>query len=210
MLRAVSQMVTSSDAATRMMTVATAIHRRHAAQSSALVMGILAARALDDVVIPIARAVNAPKPMRSTRRTSRLLGGEVLPPSVEELHRLVGQRLRLHVSPPARHLSGDVPAMLSVGLAVRQSPQPPDDAADGPGREGGDGRARRRLVERAELVGEAGHRAADADAARLHAAAHVVDGAAHDDVAVDHRAPAADLDEALGVAVLLGEYALLV
>ena len=47
-------------------------------------------------------------------------------------------------------------------------------------------------------------------AAGAHAPAHVVDGAALHDVAVDDRAPAADLHETLRVAVVLGEDALLV
>src|SRR5439155_15291432 len=54
------------------------------------------------------------------------------------------------------------------------------------------------------------HRAADAPAAGPHAAAHVVDGASIHDIAVDHRALAADLDQALLVAVLPGELPLLV
>src|SRR4029077_2824114 len=85
-----------------------------------------------------------------------------------------------------------------------------DDRAHTSGREGRDDRAGGRLVERAELVGEAGHRAPDADAPGPHAAAHVIDGAPLHDVAVDHRAPAADLHEALGVTIVLGEDAFLV
>src|SRR5262249_52888687 len=71
-------------------------------------------------------------------------------------------------------------------------------------------RAGRRLVEGAELVREAGHRAADADTAGAHAAAHVVDRTPNDDVAVDDGTPASDLDETLRIAVVLGEYPLLV
>src|SRR6266542_4539343 len=73
-----------------------------------------------------------------------------------------------------------------------------------------DPRARRLVHERHELVGEAGHRAGDADPADVRAAADAVDPAALGDVALHHRAPAAELDQALGRAVLGGEVALLV
>ena len=71
-------------------------------------------------------------------------------------------------------------------------------------------RAGRLVHERHELVGEAGHGAADADAADVGAAADAGHPAALGDVAVDHRPPAADLHQALGRAVLVGEVALLV
>ena len=71
-------------------------------------------------------------------------------------------------------------------------------------------RARRLVHERHELVGEAGHGAADADAADVGAAADAGHPAALGDVAVDHRTPAAQLHDALGRAVLVGEIALLV
>src|SRR5215216_1874546 len=68
-----------------------------------------------------------------------------------------------------------------------------------------------RLVhERHELVREPGHGAADADAAHVGAAADAVEPAPLGHVALDHRPPAADLDQALGGAVLGGEVALLV
>src|SRR6476620_2431816 len=68
-----------------------------------------------------------------------------------------------------------------------------------------------RLVhERHELVGEPRHRAADADPADVRAAADAVDPAPLRDVALDHRAPAPELDDALLRAVLGGEVALLV
>src|SRR5215470_7539566 len=72
------------------------------------------------------------------------------------------------------------------------------------------GRARGLVHERHELVREAGHRAGDADAAHVRAAADAVDPAPLGYVALDHRAPAAQLDQALGRAVLGGELALLV
>src|SRR6516162_1030135 len=59
------------------------------------------------------------------------------------------------------------------------------------------GRARGLVHERHELVREAGHRAGDADAAHVRAAAHAVDPASLGHVALDHRAPAAQLDQAL-------------
>src|SRR6266540_2265991 len=89
-------------------------------------------------------------------------------------------------------------------------PQGADDAAvetAGGGRDLGAGGF---VHERHELVGEAGHGAADADAADVGAAADTVDPAPLRDVAFDHRAPAAQLDQALGGAVLGGELSLLV
>src|SRR5919112_2419624 len=68
-----------------------------------------------------------------------------------------------------------------------------------------------RLVhERHELVREPGHGAADADAAHIRAAADAVEPAPLGDIALDHRAPAPELHDALGRAVLGGEVALLV
>src|SRR4249919_1163502 len=64
--------------------------------------------------------------------------------------------------------------------------------------------------ERHELVGEARHRAADADAADVGAAADSVDPTSLGDVALDDRTPAAELDDALRRAVLLREVPLLV
>src|SRR4029079_19527052 len=54
------------------------------------------------------------------------------------------------------------------------------------------------------------HRAADADAADVGTAADTVDPAPFGNVALDDRAPAAELDDALRRAVLLREVALLV
>ena len=67
-----------------------------------------------------------------------------------------------------------------------------------------------RVHERHVLVGEAGHRARHADAADVRAAADAVDPAADRDIALDHRALAAELDQAAVIgAVLGGELALL-
>src|SRR6266545_2413595 len=210
MLRAVTQMVISRPAATRTTADATSIHSRQAAHKSAPVIAVLTAGALVDVVPAVAGSIDAPEAILLTGRPSRLLGGHVLPLAVEELDRPVRERLRLDVRPSAGDLAGDVPAMLAIGLPVGEPPQSPDDTAHGPGRERRHGGAGWRFVERAELVGEAGHRAADAHAAGLHATTHVVDGPALNDVAVDDGPPAPDLDEALGISVVLGEDALLV
>src|SRR5262245_7199320 len=58
-------------------------------------------------------------------------------------------------------------------------------------------RAGRLIHERHELVGKPGHGAADANAADIRTAADAVDPTATRHVAVDHRAPAAELDDAL-------------
>src|SRR5581483_7097413 len=92
------------------------------------------------------------------------------------------------------------------GEAPQAADHRPVHAAGG----GGHGRARRLVHERHELVRAAGHRAGDADAAHVRAAAHAVDPAALGHVALDHRTPAAQLDQAARRAVLGGELALLV
>ena len=107
-------------------------------------------------------------------------------------------------------MPGLAPLGLLVDGLVGDPPQPPDHGAvDAAGRRGHPP-AGRLVHERHELVGEARHRAADADAADVGAAADAVDPAPLGDVAVDHRAPAAELHDALGRAVLGGEVALLV
>src|SRR6476661_10899321 len=105
------------------------------------------------------------------------------------------------LGPPARflvqRLGGDAPKPLD-GPAV-------DRAA--PSREL---RARRLVHERHELVREARHRAPDADAAHVRAAADPVDPAALRHVAVDHRPPAAGRYQTLRRVVIECEVALLV
>src|SRR5271166_2232021 len=71
-------------------------------------------------------------------------------------------------------------------------------------------RSRRFVHEGHELVREPGHRAGDADAAHVRAAAHAVDPAPLGHVALNHGAPAAQLDQALSRAVLVGEVAFFV
>src|ERR1700712_3548513 len=78
-------------------------------------------------------------------------------------------------------------------------------------RRGGRDLAARWLVhERHELVGEARHRAPDADAAHVRAAADAVDPAALRHVALDDRTPASELHDAFRRAVLSREITLLV
>src|SRR6478736_10473283 len=102
------------------------------------------------------------------------------------------------------------PARLLVDGRVGDRPHAADERAVD-ARDRRRQRAARRLVhERHELVGEAGHRAADADAADVGAAADARHPAALGDVAVDHRPPAADLHLALGRVVVAREVALLV
>src|SRR5262245_32223536 len=153
MLRAVSQIVTSNAAATRITPAATTIQSRQAAQSSASPIAVLPACAAVDVVAPVSRAIPTPEPLLLAGRPAGLLGSQVLPHAVRELHGPVRRGLRLDVCPAARHLTHNVPTVLAVGLAVGEPPEPPNDSAHTLGGEGGDDGAGRGLVERAELVG---------------------------------------------------------
>src|SRR3954468_3227412 len=117
---------------------------------------------------------------------------------------------------PARGVAGGElvavvpPLRLLVDRLVRDAPQAADRRAVHAGDERRDAAARRLVHERHELVGEARHRAADAEAAAVWAAADARHPAALGDVAVDDRPPAADLHEALRRVVVVGEVALLV
>src|SRR5262245_38163617 len=162
MLRAVSQIVTSKAAATTITTTATSIQRRQDAQSSASPIGVLPSCAAVVAVAPVPRAIAAPEALLLAGWPARLLGSQVLPHVVEELHRAIRRRLRLDVRPAARHFPRHVPAVLTVGLSVREPPEAPDHPAHALGGKGGEGGAGRRFVERTELVGESGHRAPDA------------------------------------------------
>src|ERR1044071_2658854 len=100
-------------------------------------------------------------------------------------------------SPGALRAGGQFAAALTpLGLAVERVSRDLAEAAHrvAVGRDRGRGElAAGRLVhERHELVGEAGHRAADADAADVGATADAVHPAALGDVALDRRAPAAE------------------
>src|SRR5512146_962100 len=102
------------------------------------------------------------------------------------------------------------PGRLLVSRALGEAAQRADDravhSAGGAGHPG----TGWLVHERHELVREARHGAGDADAADVGAAADPVDPPALGHVALDHRSPAAQLDQALGGAVLLGEHAFLV
>src|SRR5581483_352682 len=102
------------------------------------------------------------------------------------------------------------PARFLVLRLGRDAPQGPDDPAVEAAGGGGDLGAGRLVHEGHELVGEARHGAADADAADVGAPTDAVDPAPLRDVALDHRPPAAQFHQALGRAVLGGELALLV
>src|SRR5947208_13607599 len=102
------------------------------------------------------------------------------------------------------------PLGLLVDGVVGDAAQLADNGAVGAARGRGDLAAGRLVHEGHELVGEAGHGAGDADAADVGAAADAVHPAALGDIAVADRSPAAQLDEALGRAVLRGKIPLLV
>src|SRR5207248_11226951 len=102
------------------------------------------------------------------------------------------------------------PLGLFVGGLRGEAAESADHGAVHRARGGGDLGPGWLVHERHELVREAGHGAGDADAADVRAAAHAVDPAALGHVALDHRAPAAELDQALGRTVLGGEVAFLV
>src|SRR6478752_9655422 len=74
--------------------------------------------------------------------------------------------------------------------------QAADHRAVEAGRGGGELSTRRLVHERHELVGEARHGAADADAAHVRAATDTVDPPALGDVAVHDGTPTAELDDA--------------
>src|SRR5688500_2693285 len=210
MPRAVRQMTMSSTAAMTITSAATPIHSRHEAQSSASVILRPLRDAVVDVVALHTGPLRAPEALLLARTPARLPRTPVLPLLIEELHRLEPDTLTGDVAPAARHVVRPVPADLAARVPVAETAEAPNDPADAARHRGRDDAAGRRLVERRELVGEPRHRARDADAPRLHATAHVIDRAALDDVAVNDRAPAANLDEALRAAVLVREQALLV
>src|SRR5215471_2139270 len=102
------------------------------------------------------------------------------------------------------------PLRLLVGGLGREAAERPDDRPVQGARGRRHLRARRLVHERHELVGEPRHRARDADPADVRAPADAVDPAALGHVALHDRPPAAQLDQALGRAVLGGELTLLV
>src|SRR5262249_37566025 len=199
-----------SPAAMSTTTAPTATQSVHAFHRSVSFIGLLPRAGFVAIVGARARAVGAPETILAPGRPPRPLRTEVLPLFVEEVIGAVQQASAADVPPATRHVLVLVPPPFAICRAVAQSPQPADDRAERARAVGRDERARRRLVERRELVGEARHRAADAHTARLHAPAHVIDRAALDDVAVDDGSPAADLDQALGIAVVMREDAFFV
>src|SRR3954451_10186073 len=102
------------------------------------------------------------------------------------------------------------PLRFLVDGDVGDAAHPPDEGPVWLDDHAGEAATWRLVHERHELVREAGHGAADADAADVGAAAHAVHPAALGHVAVDDRPPAADLHLALRRVVVAGEVALLV
>src|SRR5215208_803671 len=93
-----------------------------------------------------------------------------------------------------------------VGVPAHQ----PDERSVGLDHHSGDRGAGWLVHERHELVGEAGHRAGDADSPDVRAAADPVHPATLRHVAVDDWPPATELHEALGRVVVVREVGLLV
>src|SRR5215468_11515543 len=106
--------------------------------------------------------------------------------------------------------AGSTPLRFLVERVDGPSAQRADHRAVEAARRRRDAAAGRLVHERHELVGEARHRAADADAADVGAAADAAHPAALGHVAFHHRTPAAELDDAFRRAVFLREVALLV
>src|SRR3954470_7824726 len=138
--------------------------------------------------------------MSTMRPASGLTGSRVAAMSVPPAWVVACRQLRL-VVPPLRFL---------VDGRVGHRAQAPHRLAVEADHARGHAAAGWRVHERHELVREAGHRAADADAAHVRASADAGHPASLGDVAVDHGSPAADLHEALGRVVVVGEVALLV
>src|SRR5216683_3201094 len=143
---------------------------------------------------PVSSAVVMGRPLflAAARGTARLRGSPGLLEARQEL-----------VAPLA-------PLGLLVGGLGGEAAKSADHGAVHHAGRRGDLRSRRLVHERHELVREARHGARDADAAHVRAAAHAVDPAALGHVALDHGPPAAQLDQALGRAILAGEVTLLV
>src|SRR5215212_6163792 len=118
--------------------------------------------------------------------------------------------------PPTRVVAGrELPLVVAplgflVDRGVGHAPELADQGPVGRDQGRGGGCARRLVHEGHELVGEAWHGAADADAAHVRAAPYAIHPAPLGHVAVDDRTPAADLHLAFGRVVVQGEVALLV
>src|SRR5580704_407861 len=107
-------------------------------------------------------------------------------------------------------LARDAPLGFVVERVLGDLAQTTDGVAVQPAGECGHPGPGRFVHEGHELVGEPRHGAADADATHVGAPTDPVDPAPFGHVALDHRAPATELHDALGRAVLGGEVALLV
>src|SRR3954451_1441720 len=119
------------------------------------------------------------------------------------------------VPPPGLVARGELvtvvpPGRLLVDCRIGDAAKLADHPAVAAGEHRGDAGAGRLVHERHELVGEARHRAADADPTHVRAPADAGHPAALGGVAVDDRTPAADLHQALRRVVVLREVALLV
>src|SRR3954447_26017676 len=147
--------------------------------------------------------------------TMRVIGSHAMS-TMRPASGLTGSRVAAMSVPPARVVArGQLrlvvpPLGLLVDGLVGDRAQTPDGLAVDVDQVRGHAAAGRGVHERHELVREAGHRAADADAAHVRAAADARHPPALGDVAVDDGPPAADLHEALRGVVVLREVALLV
>src|SRR5579884_2298389 len=151
--------------------------------------------------------------------TIRVIGSHAMSTSLPASGLILSRVAAISASPlvaPAGLVAGGelrpvvAPAGLLVHLLVGDAAQLADHRAVQAGERGRDAAPRRSVHERHELVREARHRAPDADPAHVRAAADPGHPPSLGHVAVDHRAPAADLDQALRRVVVLGEVALLV
>src|SRR5579871_2495085 len=102
------------------------------------------------------------------------------------------------------------PGRLLIQRCLGEAPQSVDGAAVSGDRVRRKERTGRLVHERHELVGKARHRAADADPTHVGASADAVHPAALAHIALHHRTPAPEFDDALARAILLGEFGLLV
>src|SRR5580693_8982932 len=102
------------------------------------------------------------------------------------------------------------PFRLFVHRVVGKRTQSPDGLAVNGDAGGGDFRSRRLIHERHELVREARHRAANADASDVRASANACHPTALRHVAIDNRSPAAQFHDALRRTVDFRKIALLV
>src|SRR5581483_1333081 len=150
--------------------------------------------------------------------TMRVIGSHAIStrPVFSSLVARAGRSVVVIRLPPLGPIAGEQlvarssPLRFLVDRLGRDAAQAADEAAVRAAGRGRHPAARWLVHERHELVGEARRRAADADAAHVGAGADAVDPPALGDVALHDGAPAAELHDALGRAVLGGEVTLLV